>query len=136
MLQMFVTKCVVMCALHVESEITDTARNLLKSYRKYLEGILVEHSTMKSQKNNSENSARLEGDTNMALNISLNVLCHVDPLPSNSCVGGREYSGRCWWQLCGHIVSLATRQHEIMEEMFSVPSVPGPYNKEKWFSCD
>jgi hypothetical protein len=33
-------------------------------------------------------------------------------------------------QLCGHIVSLATREHAIMEEMFSVWSMLELYNKD------
>jgi hypothetical protein len=33
-------------------------------------------------------------------------------------------------QLCGHVVSPATREHAIMEEAFSVQSVPELYNED------
>jgi hypothetical protein len=33
-------------------------------------------------------------------------------------------------QLCGHVVSLATRKHTIIKETFSVPSVPGLRNED------
>jgi hypothetical protein len=34
-------------------------------------------------------------------------------------------------QLCGHVVSPATRKHTIIEETFSVRSVPGLYNEDE-----
>jgi hypothetical protein len=36
-------------------------------------------------------------------------------------------------QFCGHVVSLATRHHTIMEETFSVLCVPGLYNEDYHF---
>jgi hypothetical protein len=34
-----------------------------------------------------------------------------------------------WQQLCGHVVSLATKEHAVVEEMFTVRSVTGLYNE-------
>jgi hypothetical protein len=53
------------------------------------------------------------------------VTIYIVALPSNSCVTtavARE-------QLCGH-VSLAMREHAIMEEVFSERPMPGLYNKD------
>jgi hypothetical protein len=54
----------------------------------------------------------------------------VEPLTSNGCVNRGQYTDVVKEQLCGHVVSPATREHAIMEETFSVRSVPGLCNED------
>jgi hypothetical protein len=50
-------------------------------------------------------------------------------LPSNSCVNRPNTTAVAREQLCGH-VSAETREHAIMEETFSLRSVPGLHNDD------
>jgi hypothetical protein len=53
----------------------------------------------------------------------------IDPLARNSCVNRKQYKAVAREQLSGH-VSPAAREHAIVEETFSVRTLPRLYNED------
>jgi hypothetical protein len=56
------------------------------------------------------------------------ILWHIDPLPITDVYTGESTTAVAREQLCGHVYP--TREHAIMEQTFSVRSVPGLYNED------